>query len=92
MHQVPVTKELNDKMDVIADAARSEFPNSCVICLVIDEEGNAHYVSNLDRADAIDALQTFVGELKEAKEEPQEIYGMCNAEWPFPTGNKGTLN
>lgn len=85
-----VTKELNDKMDVIADAARGEFPNSCVICLVIDETGNAHYVSNLAREDAIDALQSFVGELKETTEEPTEIEGVSN--WPLPTGRKETLN
>jgi len=84
MERIPVTKALNDKMDTIANSATQEFPGSCVICLVIDSEGNAHYVSNLSRADAIDSLEVFLEELRGQVEEPTPIEGVSN--WPFPTG------
>lgn len=54
---------LNAKMDAIANAAEQVFPDACIVALIIDEDGNAHYVSNLERSDAIDVLKQFVVEL-----------------------------
>lgn len=54
---------MNAKMDSIANAAEQAFPDACIVALIIDEEGNAHYVSNLERSDAIDVLKQFVLEL-----------------------------
>ena len=57
---------INGKMDVISDAATSEFPDCCFIGLVIDGNGDAHYVANIERNDAIDVLTAFVEELRAA--------------------------
>jgi hypothetical protein len=71
--------ELNAKMDKIAEAATVEFPDSCIICLVIDSEGAAHYVSNIERSDAINALKQFTIELEEAGfAEQQKVIGRLN--------------